>query len=414
MKLLLKILPFILLGSFLSAQVYIPYRVGDKFGISDENGKLLVPAKFDKITIGNNNDFIGYNFEENAVKTSYILKDKVIITNSDFTDFRFDQPFIVGIKVNDPDNFRFFNDQRSEQTQQLFNEKGEKLLNGIYNTIAALEDDAKPSNNDEVLLLLYSTTTKYSVILYSKKKKSIIKTYIENSRDVDLDYKNFPQSLIVTYFSQNLSENKLSLTFQDGKIISEKVEKVERLTNNSQNVMLGTSNSSSFSPPPPPSFPRGGNQSENKPEILPENAVAEVKYAENFPYTTKQRDVDILSIKIKKLDPKFAYLKRENNKVGYFLVDKNIYSVPTKYDEIYLTEGHGVFQSAMILKSDNKYEIVVTSNRKEEFKTAKFEMFPLFDKRDYGKPGFQLIKLFDKDNKFFCYASKEGKLYYSK
>lgn len=402
-KLLLNIFLIILFPCLTTAQAYIPYRVGNLFGISDEQGKMILPAKFDKIVIGYDKDFTGISKVENQIKTSYILNNKVLISNSDYTYFEKKQDFIIAIKVNDPDSYERSNGNPDYLTQKLFNLEGQELLGRSYQNIIVVEDQKTSFLTGSSLLLLYDRKERYSLVLFDKKQKKITKTYFQNSYDVDTDYDLFPKSFSIDFNDQAGTKKKLILEFENGKIKSEKTEAA--IKNRGNNI----TGSSYGMPPPPPGIPR----KEPKPSI-PAGALENLETATSYDYIITPADPEILRFIKRAADFKYAYLKKENSKIGYFLADKNTYLIPPKYDGIYLTEGHGVFYSGFVLKNNNQYQILVTSDGKQEFITAPFDLFPLYDGRDYGRKGFQLIKLFDKDNKFFCYANSEGKLYYTK
>lgn len=121
--------------------IRIPYRIGDKFGLSDEKGQLTVEAKYDKISFIDSqfkyfqytniikdsirNVYGGWS-ENNRKNTGVYYKDKIIIENTPFGHFRlFETYFITG---------SMYNDQRPEDFM-LYNLKGEPLLSEIASHI---------------------------------------------------------------------------------------------------------------------------------------------------------------------------------------------------------------------------------------------------------------------------------------
>lgn len=121
--------------------IRIPYRIGNKFGLSDENGQLTVEAKYDKINFIDSqfqyfqytniikdsvrNVYGGWS-ENNKKNTGVYYKDKIIIENTPFGHFRlFKTYFITG---------SMYNHQRPEDFM-LYNLKGEPLLSEIASHI---------------------------------------------------------------------------------------------------------------------------------------------------------------------------------------------------------------------------------------------------------------------------------------
>lgn len=390
--------------SFLSSQIYIPYRKGDKFGVSDENGKMIIPAQFDKIEIGYHNDFTGININGKTVKTSYILNGKIIIKDTDFTYFENEGDFIIGVLVKNRESYMFSNGKPDYLTQNLYDKNGKPLLGRSYNNIIVIDKDRdeKPALTGTALLLLYSAENRYSLYQYDNKQKKIIKTFFENSYDVDTDYEVFPKTFSIVYqLPESTAKKKLIIDFENGKIKSSRTEEAEQ--RNSDRF-----GESYYGMPPP-------MEGVKEPRKNPEKEIEKITYADTFQRYTEPEIPEKIQFTVKNnTSEEYAYMKKENGKKGYFLTRDNKYLVPPKYDEIMIADGHGVFSSGFIVKNGENYQYLVFTNKEQEFITPSSKMVPFYFRRDYGKKGFHLFKMFDKDNNFFCYANQDGKLYYSK
>lgn len=184
MKKLLVVLFIFFLKTTFAQEVRIPFRIGDKFGLSDEVGKLIVPAKFEAIKP------IGYNFFEtkklkiDSVKNQptrkifskgVIYNDLEIIKDETYSEFKmaFSGEFIIGTKKTG----------KSESTM-LYNLKGEKLLSQagrsiFFNDHEHIGDLAKSDSN--LILISVVNRRKTSIAVYDRKKEKVTKWLIEGA-----------------------------------------------------------------------------------------------------------------------------------------------------------------------------------------------------------------------------------------
>lgn len=394
----------LLIFSFCNAQIYVPYRQGDQFGIADEQGKLVVPAQFDKIIVGYNEDFTAINSTNQTLKKSYILKDKIILKNTDFSYFENEGDFVKAVTVKDKEAYRNSRGNLNYLSMVLYNLKGERVLDKAYNNIVVIDENETKGTalKETALLLLYSSQEYYSLYQIDKKQKKIIKIFFENSYDVDTDYEKFPNSFSITY-DENRTKKKLVMDFENGKIKSSKTEDLPYTTNNYRDG-YGRSEYSMYEAVKMPTL-----EAERNP--IPENSEGKIIHVrESFEDKTPEE----LFFETKDASYDYAYLKKEKNKFGYFLTKENKYLISPQYDKIMIADGHGVFASGFIVKNLENYQYLGFINKTQEFITPESKMIPYFYRRDYGRKGFQLFKMFDKNNRFFCYADHNGKLYYSK
>lgn len=189
-KLLVLIFLFFLKTSF-AQEIRIPFRIGDKFGLSDQSGKLIVPAKFDAINP------IGYNFFETknikidsvknrqgekilgkVISKGVIHRDIEIIKNKLHLEFRmvFSGEFIVGSTRS-----------RNLKSTMLYNLKGEKLLptsggNIFFNDYDHVGDLGK--SNENLILISIIKVGKTSIGVYDRKKEKITKWLLEGVSDL--------------------------------------------------------------------------------------------------------------------------------------------------------------------------------------------------------------------------------------
>ena len=100
MKIILKVILFFsfFIESF-HAQIFVPYRVGDRFGISDENGKIAIKPVYDDIEILDNQGFLAFTKNGDKYKKSYINRNKVILKDTDYDYFHEEFGYVIAEKM---------------------------------------------------------------------------------------------------------------------------------------------------------------------------------------------------------------------------------------------------------------------------------------------------------------------------
>lgn len=391
---------FLLSFSLLFSQVYLPYRKGDKYGISDEYGKMFLAPSFDYISVLTTGKFVGHKKVENFYKNSYIVNSKILMKDSDYDYFEDKFNFIIAKKHNKKEIF-----DGNNRKEDVFTFSGKKVFENSFRFVNFLENEKKPALKNEILVLTNNLNGKYTLHLLNKKTATVTKTFFENAIEVDTDFDQFPSQLSIKYVIATESDvQKLDLNFQNGKISAENNE-ITNLDarsvfqrNRGYDAFVEGVKIPTYADEPP----------------VPEGATVQTTYAKLSYWEVTSGKPETLSFKKEKSSFDYAYLKKENGKFGYFLSSEKQYLIPPKYDEIMIADGHGVFSNGFIVRNAEDFQYLVITNKEQEFITPETKMIPWFFDRDYGKKGFHLFKIFDKNGNFFCYANQEGKLYYSK
>ena len=131
MKFIFSSIAFLFLNIGLAQDMRIPFRVGDKFGLSDKSGQLKISANYQKVRPLGNGFFLTENPRIDTIKnylgekkaklvtaSGLLFLDKAIIEGQTYREYRFyeDNEFIVG----------FGNEYHPDH--MLFNSLGEELL----------------------------------------------------------------------------------------------------------------------------------------------------------------------------------------------------------------------------------------------------------------------------------------------
>jgi len=116
-------------GFAISQDVLVPYRIGDKFGLSTIEGKMVMPAKYDRILMGRNFPIPYYGFKIGKSE-GIVLNKKEIINDSNYVDFGiFERKFIIGE----------FNRGRGLKGNSLFSIDGKNVYPENFNYVRALD-----------------------------------------------------------------------------------------------------------------------------------------------------------------------------------------------------------------------------------------------------------------------------------
>ncbi len=403
---------FILLFGLCWAQITVPYRVGDKFGLSDENGNMLIPATYDVIDVHAPGEFTATKRSANGFKTTYITDNKIRLSDTDYNYFNLDSSFITAVKLKNTRDFGA-DDSRNSVTD-VYTLHGKKLFEQSFRFVNFIEDEKKAPLKDEILILTNDLNGKYSLLLLNKKTTKVTRTFFENAVDVDTDYDRLPSSFNVKYvLARETTLNQLTITFENGRIKTQNTETVSSSSGMGRSV---SESYSSFSPPPPPhAYAQESIKSApKKPEQKNDKVVLEIRMVDLNKRYTEPYTNQTMTLVNHKLTPEYANLVKVDNKWGFFGNQTKNWILPPAYDEIILDEGKCVFCSTYIVREGEVYRIIEIENNKQKIFTGKFEKFPHFSKKDFGRKGFQLIQLFDQDGKFFAYANQDGKVYHSK
>jgi hypothetical protein len=118
-----------------------------------------------------------------------------------------------------------------------------------------------------------------------------------------------------------------------------------------------------------------------------------------------------IEIRNRKLNPDYSYLLVQDNKKGLFDVKVREFKIPQAYDEIFESSFSGI--ECYVLKNANTYGLYVNKYSSSFIVKEVFDKIPLIENLNYFGENNPLIKLYDKNNTFFCFADKTGKLFYS-
>lgn len=386
--------------NFSYSQITVPYRVGDKFGISDENGKMIITPAFDDIEIIENGKFLAFTKDGDDYKRSYISKNKVILKDTDYNYFQEDFGFVLAEKQKHEVMFG-----ESGRLTDVYSLSGKNIFGKTFNYVTFVEKQQTPALKSEILMLTKDQKGYFSLALVDKKTAQIIKTFFENAILADTDYQKFPTQLSVKYVIAKESERKLlTINFKDGKILNSKSEILEGGRN-----AYDAERSNRSSMYSDVAIPYG----DETPKQIP-NTVNVIKKAQIHKRYWDPNTYGKLVFEDKKLSPDHSAMKKENEKWGYFGVRSNTWIIAPIYDEIFYESSNCVFCEAFVVRNGKTFQFLEKENGKKDFLSPTFELYPHLMRKNFGREGFYLFKLYDTAGKFICYGDSKGKVYYSK
>lgn len=386
------------------SQVTVPYRIGNRFGISDASGKMIIPAEYDKIDIStlHPGEFTASKGNTaDSFTSTYIYGNKIVLKDSRYNFFNENYSLVNAVKIDNLQGF-YSSEGVGYSTTDVYTLDGKKVFDRSFRNVYYVEDDKKPALKDEILVLLNELNDSYSLILLDKKTLKISRTFFENAQKSTTDYNKFPKSFSITYSTPPLSKKKLTINFENGKVkdFSEEAVREERSSSGYGSYSSGSGSYYNETIKPYPS--EGTKPQQPLPEM--KKISASKKYTE--PFSRKKTEINKAE-----LSPN-AVLKTVNGKTGFFDTTKNDWIIPAEYDEITMMSTYCAFCSIYIVKKGKHYQILEFNGDEKKLYQAKFEMLPLLEKKNYGKEGFHLIELYDQNGNFFCYADQNGVKFY--
>lgn len=195
-------------------EIFVPYRVGDKFGFSNEKGKLLFDAEYDRI------EFIGDGYytytkitidstrmyggkpEEKKLK-GVIFKGKKIVVDQEYTDYFVDhkKQFIIGS----------YNPYRPENCM-LYNFSGESLFRNEAKSMEIIKNIFFTKMNPNLVILnLYKRRIKRgglpsTLLVYDIKKQIISDTILVDALDLEFGKTLKNENMIAINYSSSMAK----------------------------------------------------------------------------------------------------------------------------------------------------------------------------------------------------------------
>lgn len=415
MKKIILSLIFSLLSTIVySQQNSVPYRVGNKFGVANLDGKMLIPAQYDIVEPQRYNGthyYTAYTINGSSILSTLIYNNKIILKDKIYNSYYINSGLISAYEYKVLRKSEYHSEKNFSETEHLYDLKGNRVLPGDYKSISIIDDMDEEKKLDVVLIYAYDLNAYESLYLYDKKLKKITKTFIENAKPIEAEFnwQNDYRDRTITniYVDKNGKGKKMILEIKNNTIVvqsetdinfrAEKQKSEERYFND---MPITVESPYERSIPPAPV-----NSDDEK--II--TTVRKAERKRGFYYLPKQ--IEELKIINEPLKKDQSYIVSKNGKQGLFTVYNNKFTVPVAYDEIIFADFESQ-SGGYILKNNNKYGAFIYGYPESKTIEPVFDYIPLMVDEDYFGKKLPLFKLYDENGKLLCYADEKGKLFY--
>lgn len=398
-KSLLILFNFLIGFNVFAQQFYIPNRVGDKFGLVDNNGTSVIKPQFDILEIEpvSFDYFKGYNLIGGEMLSNIIHRDNIIIKNQKYSKYDLSEIIIRAHRY-------LVNGNQITEKQNLFNSDGVKLFeNDLHSVEVIFPKNIDRNRAEDLLVISIDESKNYTIQIFNVSSKKFSNKLLSNIKiETSYPFEKNDNEIVFNYLtksgeSKRLTVKDIGTSFQmisDEKRDVEIIEKETAIVNLGNDIRVAQ-NSKAYSKT---NASLEIEKSQSNQLILNEVLI------NNLFYLPKKAD----SLSFKQYTQDKVYLFSQNGKKGIKNKKSNDILIPAEFDEIFKMYEQ---PNTYIVKKDNLYGIIIPRN--SVYISPTFTYFPYLDRSNFGKSGFMIIKLFDDKGNFFCYADQTGKMYYS-
>ncbi|THF53097.1 hypothetical protein E6C50_02520 [Flavobacterium supellecticarium] len=306
-----------------SQEVTIPFRVGNVYGISDYNGKLVNKNKFDQISY-NRKMPKGYFSFKNKEENGLAYNGKTLVSGPEYDEFGIEpNKFIIAVlkrnrvsrSTSTFKNEKEYNDfkRRNREGYALFNLKGETIYPDNFKKIIPVDTTGVSATGAKRARFALMATTnfddQFSLFVYDCDKQKISEWLLKDYDKIKLDRGlTVPGKSIALTASKAKSDSPMSMQVNhiDGKFVlqpltteyrpgvKERFEKEYGTTELTGDPEYGSGtgkpNYTTEAVPPPPAYGTGVNAT------VPNDAIEKKR-----PKVVKQYIVHTFEIKDEKL-----------------------------------------------------------------------------------------------------------------
>ena len=213
MKKIFAFLLFLTATIVFSQEMLLPFRVGDKFGLSDINGKMKLDAKYDWLGVEKGNIFTF-----SADNTSGVISGtREIISLPDNYSFSIvkDKFIIASMKKNEPGS------RNKQETKLLYNFKGQSLINEpmVYLKVAESFGGNSEDKNNIFLFRGLNPEKQETLYVYDADKQKITDKLLENSKRIEVIDKDFvTKQLFIVRTTPDGQKDSFVIEYKSGKV----------------------------------------------------------------------------------------------------------------------------------------------------------------------------------------------------
>lgn len=392
-----------------NAQTGVPYRVGNKFGVSDANGKMLIAPEFDVLQTEffNVPYMIGYRLSDTIVLSTLIYKNKIILKDQPYKHYYFYNDLFVAHAYKTRTGKKRWDDKPFVETSQLFTTAGKRVLMGDFESISIVTEFDEANKLNEVLVYTRDYNDKTSLLIYDKRTQKITKTvipatdYLRVPEHLNYDY----QDKSITYVYKASDGTGKQVNFAAGKgviaITEQGTVDLQELQKRENQADDGFGFADVAMPMP-----------REKPVKAAQDGVTrKVKLDLEFYYLPQK--VEKIAVTNDGFKSDYSHIITKAGKKGLVITESEKQIIPARFDEILEAEFLDSRTGGYILRNATKYGLFMDVHPNPTIIEPVFSYMPLLDNMNYFGVNAPLIRLYDSNGKFFCYADGKGKLFYT-
>lgn len=402
------LLLFVSSFSVIAQSIAVPYRVGNKFGLSDPAGNLILSPVFDVLepssSFQKERYFVGYTISDSNTRSSFIYKNKALLVDQPYKYYYLGNNLLVAheyLLINGGKRNRY-GDEFNERCH-LFDLQGKRVLEDDFINVEVVNELDKENKLNEVLIYTFDENEQRTLRIYNKRLKKITKILVDQSADLFFlsapgYYFNYKTVASVYVYRNPAGEGQKLVLEPSGDSLKITLEKFEVSALEDKDDYHDGDMGFGIS---------SGNYRENYPEG---KGTRKVEVDLDKYYLPKKQE----KIAITNYGFESGYLKvtTKNGKKGLVVSESNEVIISARFDEI-IEADFSDSENGYIVRTATKYGLFIYADPANFVIEPIFTKIPLLENLDYFKKNDPLIKLYDSEGKFFCYANKAGKLYYS-
>ncbi len=354
-KISIVLLILIHFSSFSQNEILVPFRVGDKFGLSDLKGKLVYPAEFEYFKT---NELGSYEASFEGVKegrSTFFYKGKKIVERTKKTKYKVIRESFITV---------------SEENKgfEIFNFNGEQITDKSYVEMIFCDNLLQRNFYYTCTPIIFKDQNdKLTLQVFNAKTEKFINTFVENVSSLKLDpYDNLYKNRFTIFVQENLNSKEVKLEFVfdgDSFVILDPTNYFKKNTQN--------------------------NPKKGKPIILEENENGNMENYNEFGVQApveayvgrdeEYQDYHNSGRIIKKIDGLCLTIFQENNKTSI----ENEFELPQDLDarsfqnvnmKLVIDKVKYYLDELLLYKSNGKYGVVLT---KEYYLSPKYDSIRL-------------------------------------
>ncbi len=341
-------------SSFSQNEILVPFRVGDKFGLSDLKGKLVYPAEFEYFK---SNELGSYEASFEGIKegrSTFFYRGKKIVERTKNTKYKVIRESFVTV-------------YEENKGFEIFNFKGEQITDKSYVEMIFCDNLLQRNFYYTCTPIIFKDQNdKLTLQIFNAKTEKITKTFVENVSSLKLDpYDNLYKNRFTIFVQENINSKEVKLEFVfdgDSFVILDPTNYFKKNTQN--------------------------NPKKGKPIILEENENGNMENYNEFGVqapleayreTDEYQDYSKSGRILKKIDGLCLTIFQENDKTSI----ENEFELPQNLDarsfqnvnvKLVINKVKYYLDDLVLYKSNGKYGVVLT---KEYYLSPKYDSIRL-------------------------------------